>query len=173
MEKMHLEFPEEKHRKAYADLMAEWEAERKTASPWKLFYGESFDAFLQEIQADQFPRENTTPAHLYFLVESGVEKILGAVQLRHNIEHPVLKAGGGHIGYGIRPSERRKGYATEILRLCLIQAKDIGLSSILISCSSDNIASEKVILKNGWVYESTVLIPEITDQIVKRFWIHL
>ena len=71
--------------------------------------------------------------------------------------------GGGNIGYSVLPSERCKGYATRILELALKRCFEIGISRVIVVCKENNIASEKVILKNNCVYENT-----IND--IKRFW---
>ena len=93
------------------------------------------------------------------------------LQVRHCF-NCFLEKYGGHIGYSIRPSERKKGYAKEMLRQTLPFCKEIGLKKVLITCIDGNIASEKVILANGGVYESTITEPS-TGVRLKRFWIHL
>ena len=76
-------------------------------------------------------------------------KIVGMVDIRHNIEHPFLAQYGGHIGYAVRPTERRKGYATEILKQALAYAHSIGLNKVMLGCYSDNVASIKTITACG------------------------
>lgn len=97
--------------------------------------------------------------------------IVGMMQVRHYF-NDWLSEFGGHIGYAIRPSERRKGYATSMLKAILPYCKQLGLEKLLISCIDGNIGSEKVILKNGGVYESTVCEPD-RNRSLKRFWITL
>ena len=153
-----LEFPEEKHQAQYEDLMHEWSQAKKTpSSPSKLFFGNSFGEFLAEAQADVLERgDGKVPAHLFLLVAKSTGRILGAIQIRHRINHPMLQAWGGHIGYGIRPGERGKGHGNQILRLALPEAKKIGIPSLLVSCDEDNIASAKVIEKNGGRFDGMV-----------------
>lgn len=79
---------------------------------------------------------------------------------------------GGHIGYETRPSDRNRGLATQMLRQGLELAKKFGFERILCICDNDNIASEKVILKNGGVFENELYDPE-EKAAVKRFWIQL
>ncbi|MFR4767024.1 MAG: GNAT family N-acetyltransferase, partial [Paraclostridium sordellii] len=74
------------------------------------------------------------------------------------------------IGYSVRPCERKKGYATEILRQNIINCKEYGLDKVLITCDYDNVGSEKVILANGGVFESDI---EADGTIKKRYWIKL
>ena len=77
----------------------------------------------------------------------------------------------GQIGYSVRPSQRRKGYASEILKLTLIEATKCGLSKILITCNEPNIASAKVIEKNGGVLEKIIPHPGFPN--VKRYRINI
>lgn len=79
---------------------------------------------------------------------------------------------GGHIGYSIRPSERKKGYARQMLRDCLKICKKANLQQVLITCREDNEASRRVILANGGEYENTVYT-ESKDLIIERYWISL
>lgn len=74
---------------------------------------------------------------------------IGVIDLRHHINHPVLSVWGGHFGYSVRPDERRKGYAKEMLRLNLQNCRSYGLSKVMITCDCDNTASEKTIIANG------------------------
>ena len=78
---------------------------------------------------------------------------------------------GGHIGDGIRPSERGKGYGTELVRLALIECKKLGIHRVLMTCDKDNIASAKTILRNGGVLENEVVNEE--GEIEQRYWIEL
>jgi predicted acetyltransferase len=96
------------------------------------------------------------------------EKILGWIQIRHHIEHPNLREYGGHIGYGIRPSERRKWYATEMLHLALIEAQKIGLDRVMLGCYDDNIGSIRAIEKNGGIFERYT---EHEGKKSRRYWI--
>ncbi|MBR2950061.1 MAG: GNAT family N-acetyltransferase [Lachnospiraceae bacterium] len=78
---------------------------------------------------------------------------------------------GGHIGDGIRPSERGKGYATEMIRLSLPECKKAGIDRVLMVCDKTNIASAKTIIKNGGILENEVLDADGT--INQRYWIDL
>ena len=88
--------------------------------------------------------------------------------MRHHINHPILRTWGGHCGYTVRPSERGNGYAKEMLRLNLGNAKELGIEKLLITCHFNNAASEKAIIANGGVYEKTIVIDGIE---IKRYWI--
>jgi predicted acetyltransferase len=84
------------------------------------------------------------------LLDTDRDRLIGAVNIRHYLNES-LKRSGGHIGDGIRPSERRKGYATEMIRLALIECRKLGIEKVLMTCDKDNIGSAKSIIKNGGV----------------------
>ncbi len=123
----------------------------------------------------EMENESTCPAgkvtsDVYIAVRVSDNKVVGIIDLRHHINHPILSVWGGHIGYTVRPAERRKGYAKEMLRLNLQNCRSRGIDKILLTCSKNNIASEKTIIANGGVYENEV---KVGDECVKRFWVEL
>ena len=108
------------------------------------------------------------PSHTYFAIRKSDNKLVGVIDLRHHINHPILGTWGGHCGYTVRPSERGNGYAKEMLRLNTQNAKKLGIDRLLVTCHSDNKASEKTILANGGIFEKTI---EVDGTEIKRFWI--
>jgi len=110
----------------------------------------------------------TVPSHMYLAVRKRDDKIIGVIDLRHHINHPILGTWGGHCGYSVRPSERGKGYAKEMLHLNIQNAKRLGIPKLLITCDVNNEASEKTILANGGIYEKTI---EVDGSRIKRYWI--
>lgn len=88
----------------------------------------------------------------YFAVRKSDEKIIGCIELRHTLNE-ALQTIGGHIGYSVLPNERRKGYATRMLKLMLAEAKKAGISRVLLTCDVDNVASCKTVEKCGGVLE--------------------
>lgn len=107
---------------------------------------------------------------LWLAVRKSDDRIVGIIDFRHSLDHPVLSLWGGHIGYSVRPSERRKGYAKEMLWLCLERCKAFGLDKVMVTCHKGNIGSEKTILANGGVFEKEV---KVDGETVRRFWIEL
>lgn len=108
------------------------------------------------------------PSTMYLAVRKSDNRIVGITDLRHHIDHPILGTWGGHSGYTVRPSERGKGYAKEILRVNIINAQAMGIEKMLVTCDVNNPASEKTILANGGVYEKTI---EVDGSLMKRYWI--
>ena len=124
----------------------------------------------------EYEDKQTVPSHLvpatqFMLVRKTDNKVLGFLQVRHEFNDYLSKF-GGHIGYSVRPSERRKGYAKEMLKMALPFCREIGIDKVLVTCIDGNIGSEKTILANGGVYESTVHEP-YDNKDLKRFWITL
>ena len=118
----------------------------------------------------------TVPSHLvpatqFLFIRKSDNKLVGMIQVRHRLNE-FLEKYAGHIGYSVRPSERCKGYAKEMLKMTLPFCQQIGIDQVLVACIDGNIGSEKTILANGGVYESTVHEPN-GDRELKRFWITL
>jgi predicted acetyltransferase len=111
--------------------------------------------------------EGYVPQSEFWLVDGG--EYIGHLSLRHKLNEQ-LTAVGGHIGYSIRPSKRRKGYGNKILELGLLKAKELGIERALLTCDATNAGSRKIIEKNGGVLEDQVPNPETgIDKL--RFWI--
>lgn len=139
----------------------------------KLRSCETAEEWLKEIErygnASTCPTDKV-PSYTYIALRLSDNRIVGICDLRHHINHPVLSLWGGHIGYSVRPNERRKGYGKEMLRLVLKEARALGLERVMITCYSDNIASEKTIIANGGVFEKDVIVD---NEVIKRYWIEL
>lgn len=95
--------------------------------------------------------------------------MVGAINIRHYLNDYLLNY-GGHIGDGIRPSERRNGYATLMIALALNECKKLGIKRVLMVCDKDNIGSNKSIIKNGGILENEVLHD---NKIIMRYYIEI
>lgn len=104
----------------------------------------------------------------FILKDESYDKILGMLQLRHSLNDFLLNY-GGHIGYSVAPSERRKGYAKLMLKEALSYCLTIGLHKVLITCSITNEASRKTILACGGVYEDSRLNAQ-ENKLMQRYW---
>ena len=120
---------------------------------------------------ETLPGPNLVTADQYMLVREFDGKILGMIQFRHYL-NGYLAEFGGHIGYSIRRSERRKGYGKKILEMCLDKCREKGLRKVLLTCMTGNEASRRTILASGGIYERTThLDSENVD--MERYWIDL
>ena len=115
--------------------------------------------------------EGWVPATQYMLVREEDRKIVGMSQIRHRF-NAYLEKYDGHIGYSVAPSERRRGYATQMLKMTLPKCRALGIEKVLITCISGNEGSKRTILNNGGRYESTVYEPD-EDVSLERYWIDL
>ena len=156
-------------------MIDEWKSDHEAnggnRSPWAIFKNDyhDFDYYLEHLEIKE-PKDGKVSDSVYFLLDVERDILLGAVNIRHYLNESLLQF-GGHIGDGIRPSERRKGYATEMIRLSLIECKKLGLQRVLMVCDKTNIGSAKSIIKNGGVLENELV--DETGKTQQRFWIEL
>lgn len=115
--------------------------------------------------------EGRVPSTVFFLMNDG-NRILGHISIRHNIDNVFLKLYGGHIGYGIRPSERNKGYGTIMLHLALVKCKELGLEDVMITCKDNNVGSYKTIENNYGIQKDLIYIKE-ENSYFRRYWINI
>jgi predicted acetyltransferase len=131
----------------------------------------NFEVFCQEqrghAEGKHLP-DGFVPESVYWLVDGTV--FIGRISIRHRLT-PQLLQSGGHIGYDIRPTQRRKGYGSVILRLGLERAAALGLERVLLTCDETNDASRKIIEKNGGVLEKSVAVEGGPNKL--HFWITL
>ncbi|MBB6455322.1 putative acetyltransferase [Salirhabdus euzebyi] len=157
----------------YLDFYYEWKTSGEPMVPWVISKDPSnFQALLHSLEeskrGEKLP-EGWVPDSTYWLVNAE-KRVLGAVNIRHDLTED-LRNSGGHIGYGIRPTERRKGYATKLLSLSLEKTKELGIKKVLVVCDADNIGSAKTILNNGGQPDTDFV--EEDGNVIKRFWIEI
>ncbi|MBM6996007.1 GNAT family N-acetyltransferase [Paenibacillus sp. DXFW5] len=163
--------PHQNLKDEYLSFYQEWKESGEEMVPWVISRDpSSFEAMLEFLEdhekGDGLP-EGWVSDSTFWLIDDK-SRVLGAVNIRHELSEFLFNA-GGHIGYGIRPSERGKGYATVLLRLSLVEAKKLGIEDVLVVCDAWNIASERTILKNGG--RADVDYIEEDGIVIRRYWI--
>ena len=166
---MELIFPTMEHKQAALDYRQEHADgdENHIHGSAGFTQDESYENWLERItlaQTEVQPRYVTCTT--YFAVVDG--RIVGTISIRHYLNDYLLMH-GGHIGYGVRPTERRKGYGVKMLALALEKCPDFGIEKALVTCDKGNIGSAKTIIKNGGVFENE--ITEDDGNILQRYWI--
>ena len=162
---------------SYADEIIKYKEESLAESP--LINGSagldrfsSIEIWFEELKKrsceDTVPK-GLVPSSTYLGVREKDNYIVGMIDIRHYLNEYLTQV-GGHIGYGVRKTERNKGYAKQMLKLALEKCKELKIKRVLITCDEDNIASEKVILSANAKLED---IRNIDGENKKRFWIDL
>ena len=127
--------------------------------------------YLDRLSKDK-PAEEGWTATVFLCIRQSDKRMIGICNVRHHLNSLGLLNVSGHIGYSIRPDERKKGYAKVQLRLALLEAKKLGIDKVLVTCADWNIGSERTILANGGVYEDSRL-DKSTGNMMKRYWINV
>lgn len=121
--------------------------------------GMTYEEWLLELKKrediEYVKRINRCLSKTFFVVRENDNRIVGMINIRYNISNEMLKRGSSHIGYGIRPAERKKGYAKIALYLGLLEEQKLGEKNILLDCTVDNIGSNKTIQALGGILEKT------------------
>ena len=135
-------------------------------------YLDNYEEWLDKVD---FNREMTpgsvlrrVPAETFMLIRDTDNKLIGMIDIRLMLNEYLLNY-GGHIGYSIRPSERRCGYAMYQLYLGLNYCLEKGIDKVLITCDKDNIGSAKTIINCGGILENEIL--EDDGNLLQRYWI--
>ena len=162
---------------SYADEIIKYKEESLKESP--IINGSagldrfsSIEVWLEELKKrsceDTVPK-GLVPSSTYLGIREKDNYIVGMIDIRHYLNEYLTQV-GGHIGYGVRKTERNKGYAKQMLKLALEKCKELKIKKVLITCDEDNIASEKVILSANAKLED---IRNVDGENKKRFWIDL
>jgi predicted acetyltransferase len=147
---------------------------KREAPPWQFAFGFddsiTFSAYVNQLAGH--PRgvgvpESFVPNTFFVGVVDGV--IVGRLSLRHSL-NDFLSRVGGHVGYGVVPSQRRRGYATEMLRQAIPICASLGIPSALITCDEHNVVSRKVIETCGGIFEGMI---DCQDSGIpkRRYWL--
>ncbi len=157
------------------DMLKEWIAYNEqhpetNRSPKAIFKNDyhDFDYYLENLEIRE-DKNGLVPDSTFFCLDDQRNIIVGAINIRHNLNDHLLKY-GGHIGDGVRPSERRRGYATKMIRLALKECKKLGIKRVLVVCEKNNVGSSKSIINNGGILENEVIED---GKIYQRYWIDL
>ncbi|QDZ80822.1 GNAT family N-acetyltransferase [Priestia megaterium] len=163
--------PDAAYRNAYMSFYNEWKESGEKMIPWVIAKDPThFEGMIQElINAEKGIglKKGYVSDSTYWLMYK--ERVIGVVNIRHELSE-LLRNSGGHIGYGIRPSERKKGYAKLLLKLSLQEIRKLGVQRALVVCDDWNTASRQTILANGGIQDEDYI--EENGAVVQRFWIH-
>ena len=167
MSQPYLARPDMRYQASYLDAMREKIAEGDKPD-WNLDKLDAhFDEYVQVIlERESDPLPGLVPASDYWLIAE--DSYAGRISLRHHLT-PALRRYGGHIGYEVRPSRRRRGYGTLMCKLGIEKLRALGVQRILITCDDDNIASYKIIEANGGILEDK--IENGRHALTRRYWV--
>jgi len=155
---------------AYLEMVNEWVLAKEKLVPFSLEYDTSdFKKFIEMNQLAEIVAAEGFVCHSTFWLLNDKHTIVGTSNIRHSLTDKLLIQ-NGHIGYGIRPSQRKKGFATNILELSLREAKRLGIKKALLTCDKDNIGSKKVIQKNGGQFRREEIVE---GKLSLSFWIDI
>lgn len=160
----------EKYRRQITEMMDEWTATGEKIVPYaiRVMDYHDFERYCQAIEVHE-PRNGRVPDSTFFCLDEERDRMVGAVNIRHYLNEALL-LNGGHIGDGVRPSERRKGIATAMIGLALEECKKLGIEKVLMVCAKENTGSARSIIKNGGVLENEL---EVDGTVEQRYWITL
>jgi len=152
------------------NMMEEWYASGEKIVPYAIIQYDyrDFDNYINCLDSN-VEKEGFVPYSTFFCLDEERNLFVGAVNIRHYLNGSLL-LNGGHIGDGVRPSERRKGIATKMIGLALEECKKIGLDKVLMVCDKKNIGSAKSIVNNGGILENEILVENIVEQ---RYWLNI
>ena len=160
----------EEYKRHLNEMMEEWYATGENIIPYVIRRNDykDFEYYMDNLEVKE-GTENLVPDSTFFCLDEDRDIFVGAVNIRHYLNEALLRD-GGHIGDGVRPSERRKGIATKMIGLALDECRKLGIDRVLMVCDKDNIGSAKSIINNGGVLENEITDGEVIEQ---RYWIEL
>lgn len=152
------------------DMLDEWNATGEKIIPYairRIDYHD-FEFYCENLEVKD-ARDRLVPDSTFFCLDEERNVVVGAVNIRHYLNETLL-LNGGHIGDGVRPSERRKGIATKMIALALDECRKLGIEKVLMVCDKENVGSAKSIQNNGGILENEIEVDGIIEQ---RYWIEL
>lgn len=166
-EKPFLTRPHIQYRDSFVSATREFEAEGERP-PWNYNMLESnFDEYIDVLMGHETdPFAGYVPQTTFWLIVD--DAYTGTIDIRHNLTTSLRKF-GGHIGYRIRPTMRRKNYGTLQLQLALPEVWELGIKRALITCDDDNIGSQRIIEANGGILQDKV--DNGRASLTRRYWI--
>lgn len=169
---MELVKPTEQYKESYLKLVQEFKEDSQPTNPfvinvdcsdWSLFMQS-----MRDMELGYNQRKGLVPCITYWMIDDK-NRIVAVSNIRTRL-NPGLIASGGHIGYGVRPSCRGKGYGKKILELSLQKCGQLGIFDVMVSCDPKNEGSKKIILSNGGHYDSTITTE---GEQYERYWIFI
>ena len=129
-----------------------------------------YDGWLKHLEEDRSRTmdDDRVPGETFMLIRKSDNKLIGLANIRLRLDDHLLMY-GGHIGYGIRPTERKKGYASYQLYCALNFCQEIGLERVLVTCDKNNLGSAKTIQNSFGVLENEVI--DDNGEVLQRYWI--
>ena len=154
----------------FREMIQDWNSNNEELSPWTIGLDTSdFKKYVNTLlnASKGIGLKGLLVPHSSFWLIDENQNILAISNLRHTLNDK-LWITGGHIGYGVTPFVRRKGCATKILALTLLEANKLGINKALVTCSKSNIGSAKSILKNGGEFWKET---PMKNRITQYYWI--
>ena len=168
--KLRLVKASDQYRTPISDMLNEWYATGDKIIPYAIRRLDYHDfAYYCDNLEVRDTSGGLVPDSTFFCLDEERNRIVGAVNIRHYLNESLL-LNGGHIGDGVRPSERRKGIATKMIALALNECKKLGIERVLMVCNKENVGSAKSIQNNGGILENEIVVDGVVEQ---RYWIEL
>lgn len=158
------------YQQQFHEMMEEWHGTGEKIIPYAIRRNDyrDFEHYLDNLE-QKAESGGLVPDSTFFCLDEERDLFLGAVNIRHKLNAQLL-LNGGHIGDGVRPSERGKGIGTKMVGLALEECKKLGIDKVLMVCDRENVASAKTIQRNGGILENEVEVDGVIEQ---RYWIDL
>ena len=145
---------QEKYKTQLFEMMDEWYQTGEKIVPYAIRKNDyhNFEEYLEKLEVKE-NEQGLVPDSTFFCLDTEKNIFVGAVNIRHYLNESLL-LNGGHVGDGVRPSERRKGIATKMIGLALEECRKLGIKKVLMVCNKENIGSAKSIQNNGGILDN-------------------